>query len=480
MPEVSESSKGVFSRIKNLFGGKQEKDSIGKSSSTTEIISGIHKLLVEKEAARLQDYKKGLKEDKAEERQLQKRHKEILKALTVKRPKEKIEKPPKEVKPEAKPEAKPEVKPEVKRPVEAKPPAKVPEKPPAKAPEAKPPPKAEPAKPPAKPPEAKPPAKPPEVKPAEVKPPPKAEPVKPPEVKPPPKAEPVKPAEVTKPSAEVAKTAGKAAIATAAAVSATGVFANRKDFDNTMYPYAQQASQKLGGKVPPEAILGQWAGESGSGKNLSAPFNYAGIKAGKNDKKGDYVLTEEKYTDEQIKRAQASGESLERVLGPNDKITKKGKQVTIDEWYGKGSLLKAESEGKKWVQVRSYFAKFDDFQDFTNRYVNFLSAPRYKKALEQTSPKDFGYEVAKAGYATQSAEKYSEHIASYNPQLDFGGSGTALAQMSTENKDMKVAMTDQNTMAKSVNNITVASAQKEQSTRGNRVDDRSPYDRAKG
>ena len=60
-----------------------------------------------------------------------------------------------------------------------------------------------------------------------------------------------------------------------------------------MYPYAEQASQRLGGKVPPVAILSQWAGESKSGKNVSANFNYAGIKAGPKDKKVDFVLTEE-------------------------------------------------------------------------------------------------------------------------------------------------------------------------------------------
>ena len=159
---------------------------------------------------------------------------------------------------------------------------------------------------------------------------------------------------VVKPAiTEAAKTAVKVA------ATATGVFATSEAFAKNMFPYAKSASEKLGGKIPPEAILAQWAGESSNGKSLSAPFNYAGIKAGSNDKKGDYVLTEERYTPEQIKRAQQKGETLERVLGPTDTIYKKGKQVTVDQWFGKGSIAKAEAEGKQWVQVKSYFSKYD-------------------------------------------------------------------------------------------------------------------------
>jgi len=217
-----------------------------------------------------------------------------------------------------------------------------------------------------------------------------------------------------------------------------------------MYPYAKQASEKLGGKIPPEAILGQWAGESSSGKSVSAPFNYAGIKAGKNDKKGDYVLTEERYTDKQIKQAEATGETLYKVLGPADTITKKGRQVTVDEWFGKGSMEKAASEGKKWVQVKSYFAKFDNFEEFTDRYVQFLSSDRYKKARESNEAGQFGLEVAKAGYATASADKYSQHIAEYAKNYN---SGEKLNQSSKENADGKKELNAQ--QAQSQQNISV-------------------------
>ena len=100
-------------------------------------------------------------------------------------------------------------------------------------------------------------------------------------------AAPAPSAQPTTPSLPTPKVSTIAKVATVAGVGAAGVFASQKAFTDTMYPYAQKASQKLGGKIPPEAILGQWAGESSNGKNVSAPFNYAGIKAGKGDKKGD-------------------------------------------------------------------------------------------------------------------------------------------------------------------------------------------------
>ena len=186
------------------------------------------------------------------------------------------------------------------------------------------------------------------------------------------------------------------------------------NFYADMIPFATKASQMLGGKIPPEAIVGQWGTETGGGKHISAPFNYAGIKAGKNYKRGGYVLTEEKYSDAQITQAQKSGETLEKVLGPNDKIKKHGRDVTIDEWYGKGQVGAAEAQGKHWVQVRSYFAKFDDMDDFVQGYVKFLSAPRYAKAREATTPAAFGSELVRAGYATTSEKEYSASIASYS------------------------------------------------------------------
>lgn len=305
-----------------------------------------------------------------------------------------------------------------------------------------------------------------EVKKEEIK---KPEVVPPKEVKPPPTAKPTVTPAPKAPTPGVS-TAAKIAIA---AASATGVFSSSDAFSKTMYPYAEKASKGLGGKIPPVAILGQWSGESGGGKNLPADFNYAGIKAGKNDKKGDYVLTEERYTDAQIKQAEASGETLHKVLGPNDKIRKKGRDVTIDEWFGKGSYDKALSEGKKWVQVKSYFAKFDDFDDFTNRYVSFLSSPRYAKARASTTPAEFGSEVAKAGYATASADKYSAKVASFADS--FNNSGNQISAASTENRELKKDMTDSAPATTIVNNNTTTQTKKQTPTPAGGADDRSAY-----
>ena len=85
MPEVSEKSKGIFSKMASLFRGKEQADSIGQNSSSTEILSGIYKLLVDKEKRNVDDHKEKDKKQQQEESELEKRHKEVLKALTVKR-----------------------------------------------------------------------------------------------------------------------------------------------------------------------------------------------------------------------------------------------------------------------------------------------------------------------------------------------------------------------------------------------------------
>jgi hypothetical protein len=258
-----------------------------------------------------------------------------------------------------------------------------------------------------------------------------------------------------------------------------------------MMPYAEKASKALGGKIPPVAILGQWAGESSNGKSVSAPFNYAGIKAGKNDKKGDYVLTEEFYTNAQLERAKASGESFERVVELGDKIKKKGKDVDAWDFYGgpgKGSVLyqQKKAEGKQMVQVRSYFAKFDNPEEFTDRYVQFLSAPRYAKARESTTPAQFGLEVAKAGYATASSDKYSAGISDYAKNYSSlikatptstPFTGSQLDQASKENKDMKSAAEVKNQTNVNNTNITTSQNASKQVVQQEEVDDRRPIDR---
>lgn len=242
--------------------------------------------------------------------------------------------------------------------------------------------------------------------------------------------------------------------------STSGIFSDENSFVKALKPWAEYVSQAIGGKVPPLAILGQWAGESGVGKSLPADYNYAGIKAGKTFQKGDFVLTEERYTDAQIKKAQASGEELEKVItSPQDKIKKKGRLVTIDEWFGAGAFQKARDEGKNWVQVKSYFAKFKDLKDFADSFASFISSPRYAKAREQTTASGFGYEIAKAGYATASPDKYSAKVSSFEQKYS-APSGTAVAQNSkdvSQGQREQLKPTDANVInVQKTNNTTVA------------------------
>lgn len=231
-----------------------------------------------------------------------------------------------------------------------------------------------------------------------------------------------------KPDIAVAQTAGPAPAAGAAPDAKGppgGKFKDKEEFVKVMMPWAEYASKALGG-ASVLGILGQWAGESGAGKSLPADFNYAGIKAGSKFQKGDYVLTEERYNQKQLDRAIKSGESLASILSnPTDKIRKKGRDVTIDEWYGSGAFQKAADQGLNWVQVKSHFAKFNDLKDFTDGYVSFLKNPRYAEALKAGSAEDFGYSVAKAGYATASADKYASKVGDFASSIKAAAGGIA-------------------------------------------------------
>jgi flagellum-specific peptidoglycan hydrolase FlgJ len=131
------------------------------------------------------------------------------------------------------------------------------------------------------------------------------------------------------------------------------------------------------------------------------------------------------------------------------------------------------SEGKKWVQVKSYFAKFDNFEDFTNRYISFLSSARYAKARESTTPAQFGSEVAKAGYATASADKYSAKVASFAES--FNNSGNQIDSVSKENKDLKADMANKDKAPIIVNNNTTNTQGKASAPTSSPADDRPAY-----
>jgi flagellum-specific peptidoglycan hydrolase FlgJ len=235
-----------------------------------------------------------------------------------------------------------------------------------------------------------------------------------------------------------------------------GKFSKEGDFVSGLKPWAEYVSKAIGGNVPPFAILGQWAGESGTGKSLPADYNYAGIKAGKKFEKGDFVLTEERYTDKQLESAKKSGEDLERVLGQDDKMKKSGnRSVTVDEWYGKGTWQKTKDEGKNWVQVRSYFAKFKDLKDFADSFAGFIMSPRYAKAREQTTASGFGFEIAKAGYATASAEKYSAKVAAFDSKYSGAQVNSASTQVASDQRQQQKPTTPVVIDASTTNNTQV-------------------------
>ena len=210
----------------------------------------------------------------------------------------------------------------------------------------------------------------------------------------------------------------------ATSVSASGRFTNNDQFVQVMLPLARSAAEQLGNPALTLGILGQWAGETGAGRRISADFNYAGIKAGNKYAKGSYVLTEERYTAAQLKRAtESGGESIESIIdSPNKKFKKAGHgMVTVDGWYGKGAWQDAANKGQSWVQVRSHFAKFNSLEDFVSAYVSVLKNKRYASAIQATDPKQFGLLVAQAGYATAGANAYSEKVGKMVASLGLAG-----------------------------------------------------------
>ena len=261
-----------------------------------------------------------------------------------------------------------------------------------------------------------------------------------------------------------------------------------------MYPYAQQASQKLGGKIPPEAILAQWGSESENGKKLSgAEFNYAGIKAGKNDKKGKLVYTEEYMTEGQIddwKKQHPDKAKDLRVLEFGDKIIKGGKEEDAYAYHGgkgkgqaKAHYDKTVAEKKKMVAIPDYFASFDNFQQFTDAYVKFLSTDKYKKARNATTSTEFGASLGSkntggAGYSTTSSQDYSKKLSAYVD--DLNKSGIKLNQSSQDLNDQRKALDDKVKGSSSTTNIVQQSSPNSNNTPPENADDRNAHDKKKG
>ena len=264
-------------------------------------------------------------------------------------------------------------------------------------------------------------------------------------------------------------------------LDATGKATSKESFVGAMNPVAQMVSQKLGGKIQPAALLAQWGLETGDGKSLVAPFNYGNIKATKAQKDagqvGGFVTVEEAYTPKQLE-AIKSGKTLEefvQVIGPDDKlIQRKGQFYTVDGWYGKGQYANAQAAGKQWAQVKSFFAKYESPEDFGNAFAKLLSNPRYKESLEKGDIGEYAKTVGAAGYHTAGVDKYAASVtktASEYTQL-LNQQGSQIGQTSQQNTQMRNELNKDTPTPTNVNNTTVNQSNQMPPSGSTRPDDR--------
>lgn len=180
--------------------------------------------------------------------------------------------------------------------------------------------------------------------------------------------------------------------------AALGAIATKEAFAQTMLPQAERASQKMsGGKIPPEALVAQWALESGWGKSLTGDYNYFGTKADKSwkgDKK--LVTTTEVFTDQQAKQFVNMGEGRE-ILSVG----------------GAG-----EKPGTKRYKVKDWFRSYKSLDEAVDDKANFLlKNPRYRKAgvLDAKTPEEYFKSLQASGYATD--ETYASKLLSVVPSV---------------------------------------------------------------
>lgn len=124
-----------------------------------------------------------------------------------------------------------------------------------------------------------------------------------------------------------------------------------------IYEYA-----KMAGHPYPEAVVAQFAKESGYGDAMSAANNTFGIKVDK-----DY---------------------LRRLDNANIPYTI-GDLVTTDEVR---NGVRGEEQAR--------FVAFPDVQTNVRAYVEFMNQPRYREAMQAKTPQDYLMALGRAGYAT--------------------------------------------------------------------------------
>ena len=402
-------------------------------SSSTKILGAIFSQMQKARAEELSNRMEQENQTNNKKQQDDKFNEELIKALSIRR---KLRKPKKE--PTKKEEPKPTEKKKEEKKVEEK---KVEPKPQEKKVEKK----------------------------EEVKPPPEKVPVKevPKKVvKPPPKEA---PKEIPKPTAQQAAPPISKSVETAvkisagAAITAAGAFTSADSFAKTMQPEAERASKALGG-VSVSALLGQWALESGWGKNVSGDFNYFGIKADPNwkgDKK--LVTTREVFTPKEA-------QSFVKGMPGREIISQNGNNYKVLDWF------------------RSYKSISEAVDD----KVNFLKVnKRYSAAgvFETKTPEEYFSALFKAKYATDpnyvsvgvsmadSVDKKLKKLNNNTNVMPSQDTGTQLDQSSKENKNLKSPTTNKSQTI--VNNTMTPSSESEADivVRGNKKDDRSALQR---
>jgi len=132
------------------------------------------------------------------------------------------------------------------------------------------------------------------------------------------------------------------------------------DFIRAAVVPAERVAARLG--VPSNAVIAQWAMESGWGtsKLAKAANNFGGIKEWKG--------------------------------GPSVRMPTK---ETVN-----GRVINTEAD----------FKKFNDFNQYADEYTKFLSTDRYKNVRGQADPMGFANALATSGYATTNPREYSNSI----------------------------------------------------------------------
>lgn len=82
---IKDTTKDIVGKLLSLFQVKKSDDEVTEKSPSKQIVKGILKLLVENEAERKSDFKEEMSATKREERDVEKRHGAILRALTIRR-----------------------------------------------------------------------------------------------------------------------------------------------------------------------------------------------------------------------------------------------------------------------------------------------------------------------------------------------------------------------------------------------------------